>query len=836
MTVWEELRGAAPPALLRGRLLADVEEVLVLTYTCDLSFFEDVCLREAQAVRARTTVLYDAGQLTQLPGRADYLALPVVCKAGGAFHPKLVVIASKTDAVVGVGSGNATASGWHHNAEVWTTLRGEGPTVPQMFHDLADWLRHLPAVVWMEELGRERLDRVAELLTFRPAEQAPDQPVLVTTTARPIIEQLPVPKTSVSSLAVAAPFFDPKAKALRRLVDRFEPADLQLLLTRDVQCDPDALSHVVKRAGTSVVATPQSSRYHHAKIVEWRTERQSWALTGSANCSTAALIKTMAAGGNCELGLLTGMSEPLISAVPAHEVDLEQPADLHIREAAERVPSGPSLRVLGVRIGEGSVEATVLTDENQAPAWLVVEGLRLDHQRSDGKLHRYAGFPDPDWSVASDGHATTSVVTDTGTQIRDVVVTDVGAALSRIDHPSPLEHTPLPFVIADQAHQAALFEALAHLASVRPDRIANSSADNRRRQVENRITTAVGPALLRFTLGTNHQRRSTPADSEIFDPNDENDTSPSTRQSENETAWHTSPAHPETVATVLDALTTGQRTRLRREIQELVDASEDWPLPAKLAVSRLVLTVVAGGLWEDATDWSDLLYWVVLQLWLADQEESLDHEHAALATIGLIALRNGLDRRNEPDSELTAQFEELRQAYTERTGWLAAVPEETIRRYAAGLSGHTFGVLFEHTNFVTELDWILQRSALHDAVDRLASAQLDGTVVRVARGRTTRQAVLAALDALRNFPDVHVVSDDEPTVHGWWNGRRLLLVTKAGIGWRAERWERLITGIAAYSRGTPLRPPDRRWTPSGPDDPFDSTALTRGRMLSVSVE
>ncbi|MFG2054183.1 hypothetical protein ACGFI9_09130 [Micromonospora sp. NPDC048930] len=828
MTPWEELRGAAPPALLRGRPLADAEEVLVLTYTCDLSFFEDVCLREAQAVRARTTVLYDAGQLTQGPRRTDYLAVPVVCKAGGAFHPKLVVIASETDAVVAIGSGNATPSGWHHNAEVWTLLRGTGPTVPHLFHDLAAWLRRLPAAVWMDSLGRERLDRVAELLIARPADPAPGQPVLVTTAARPIIEQLPVPKAPVTALAVAAPFFDAEAEALRRLTGRFDPAELRLLLTRDVQCDPDALAGVVKRAQTGLVATPKGSRYHHAKIVEWRTADQSWALTGSANCSVAALVRTMATGGNCELGLVTGTPGLLIDAVPSEEVDLAHPARLHVRVPGERRDSDPILRVLGIRVSAERVEATVLADGNQAPMWLLVDGLRLDHDRNDGRLYVYAGIPAPDWSLVSRGAATVHVVTDTGAEIRDVVVTDVPAALSRIDRPSPLEHTPLPLVIADQAHLAALFEALAHLASVRPDRMVTPPGTNRRRQVEGRVAAAVGPALLRFALGVDVESRATPTDEEIFDGPDEEtgEASPAERREER-APRNASTTRTETVGTVLDALTPGQRTRMRREVEALVDAAEEWPLPAKLAVSRLILTLVAGGLWTDATDWSEVLYWVMVHLWIAEHEETLDDEHAALATIGLVALRNGLDRQPEPAGNLVEQFEELRQAYAGRTGWLAAVPTDTVRRYAAGLNGHVFGILFEQTNFVAELGWILGRTALHDAVDRLTNARLDsGSVVHVKGGRSTRQAVIAALDALRDFSDVHVTSDGEPAVHGWWNGRRLLLVTRFGATWRAEVWSHLMTGIATYSRGTPLRPPDRRWTASGPDEAFRS--LTPG--------
>ncbi|MFF3868198.1 hypothetical protein [Micromonospora sp. NPDC001898] len=770
--------------------------------------------------------MYDADRLTQWPRRDDYLALPVVCRAGGAFHPKLVVIASEADAVVAIGSGNATPSGWHHNAEVWTMLRSVDSTVPQVFHELAAWLRRLPTAVWMEDLGRERLDRVADILTCRPAEHGPGQPVLVTTATRPIIDQLPVPNTPVTSLAVAAPFFDPRAEALRRLVDRFGPTALNLMLTRDVQCDPDALAKVVKQATTGVVTTPKSSRYHHAKIVEWTTADQSWALTGSANCSMAALVKTMATGGNCELGLVTGTQDPLIPAVPVQEIDLARPEGLHVREPGERAPSGGVLRVLGVRVNAERVEATALTDGSQAPAWLEVDGLRLGHERSDGRLHLYAGVPAPDWSIRIGGTATVCVATDTGAEIRDVVVTDVAAALSRIDRPSPLEHASLHIVIVDQAHLAALFEALNHLSTVRPDRIATPPGTSRRRQVEGRITAAVGPALLRFALGVD-RNLPTPADDDILDgPDDEDDGSRPAWQDEPRTTGKASPVRSDTVATVLDALTAGQRTRLRREIEALVDTSQGWPLPAKLAVSRLVLTLVAGGLWADPADWSELLHWLVLQLWMTDQEESLNAEHAALATIGLVALRSGLDRQAKPDSELAEQFDELRQAYAEWTDWLAAVPEETVRRYSTGLSGHTLGVLFGQTDFVAELSWILGRSALQDAVDRLTDARLDsGCVVRVPAGRTTRLAVLAALDGLRDFPDTQVASDAEPAVHGWWNGRRLLLATRTGATWRAVMWSHLMTGIAAYSRGTPLPPPGRRWTASGPDDAFTSTGL-----------
>jgi hypothetical protein len=826
VTAWEDLVGAAPPALLRARLISDAEEVLVLTYTCDLSFFEDVCLREARAVRARTTVLFDANRLTAgpiQPRPAEYLALPVVCKGGGAFHPKLVVIASESDAVVAIGSGNATAAGWHYNAEVWTLLRGDGPTVPMLFHHLADWLRQLPEGVWMEDLGRERLDRVADLLTARPADGHPGEPVLVTSTVRPIIEQLPMPSDPVTALAVAAPFFDPRAKALARLIRRFQPDELSLLLTRDVQCDPKALADAAKLAPITTAKTPETIQYHHAKIIEWWTGTDGWALTGSANCSQAALTKTMVDGGNCELGVLSPIGSTVIGAVASDEVDLQDLADLNIRKPEPDHSSADALRVFGVRISADRVEATILVRHGEVPRWVTVSGLRLDHHHSDGSLHVYVANPRPDWMSAMAGLSTTHVTTDTDIELRDVLVTDVEAALARIDQPSPLEHTPFHELVADPAQLAALVDALTHLASVRPDRVPGTSpGTSGRRQIEARVKGAVGPALLRFALGLDtHEQTSTSTDEEMFEGSEQ------TATAEPGPAAPTTDVRPGSVTTVVDLLSEAQRTRLRRDIEKLVDDGADWSLPAKLAVCRVVLLVAASGLWREPADWYEIVYEAVSQLWSADQEETLDHEHAALAIIGLVTLHCVIELCGEPDSEVAAQFETLRRSYQEWADWLKAAPEDALRRYSAGLGGHTFGLFFERTRFADELDWILSRDALHDAVDRLSNAHISvDSVVRVATSKNTRRAVLAALDALRDFPDVHVVAEGRPEVHGWWNGRRLLLVTRVGAAWQAELWSQLLTGIATYGRGVPLRSPDRRWSPANPEAAMAQTSST----------
>ena len=105
------------PAIAPYSLIAETEraaEILVLTYTAALEFFERFAPSAARATQARVTVIADATMVSVDPGvvRAagrTSLDARAVCPANTAFHPKLLVIAGAEHATVAVGSGNLTA-------------------------------------------------------------------------------------------------------------------------------------------------------------------------------------------------------------------------------------------------------------------------------------------------------------------------------------------------------------------------------------------------------------------------------------------------------------------------------------------------------------------------------------------------------------------------------------------------------------------------------------------------------------------------------------------------------------------------------------------------------
>src|SRR4051794_18606659 len=158
--------------------------------------------------------------ITYLDGRA-------ACENGRAFHPKLLVIAGNDYATVAIGSGNATVSGWHANAELWTVLRGDGTGAPDTFVALAAWLRGLPGRVRFSSGVANALERTAELLEALPATDT--RPRLLSSLDEPILDQVPS-SNAVNELVVSSPFYDRRGAALSGLFDRLTPQQARLML------------------------------------------------------------------------------------------------------------------------------------------------------------------------------------------------------------------------------------------------------------------------------------------------------------------------------------------------------------------------------------------------------------------------------------------------------------------------------------------------------------------------------------------------------------------------------------------------------------------------------
>lgn len=306
-------------------------EAVFTTFNADLGFFERTVLGVAQATGARITVVADA-RINEHDPRAvrnagvRYVPGLAATTSGAAFHPKVSVVTGDERALVLVGSGNLTTSGWHYNAETWTVVSADHRHCPGIVSEVADWLRRLPdeavsgVAVTAEAAVRMRaaadlLDAVAARAAETNATREDGRHSLVHTLDRPILDQLPAPGeagAAVRMLELYAPFHDPHAAALRALIKRYRPRQVRLSVQSDARTvwDPVAAASTVEELSAELAFSltlleDRDGRYRHGKLVQATLENgRRWALTGSPNLSVAALMRTSRHGGNVEVGVV----------------------------------------------------------------------------------------------------------------------------------------------------------------------------------------------------------------------------------------------------------------------------------------------------------------------------------------------------------------------------------------------------------------------------------------------------------------------------------------------------------------------------------------------------
>lgn len=328
---------------------APLRELLVTGYTLDLVFLERHCVAPARALGARVTVLSDAGQAGHEPvdvrhaGRA-YQHGHAHC--AGAFHPKLVVLLGDDHLWIAIGSGNPTMSGWGHNHELWLVLRTTREHGPVACGDLGRWLIELPAVVAVPSWIADTLSEIGHAIIPVQVDNSLSDLRIVSNLRRSVLNQLPT--GPFDTVRLSAPFFDRRAAAVRALLARLQPGEVEIAVQpRLSQYSGPAL--VAATATVSQVAFRflDEQRTRHGKLIEWVGGGTCTAVVGSANLSAAALLVSTATGGNCELVASYPVPDSLLPAG-----DPAEPATVNGRntiptQADDSSPGG--LTLLGAR-------------------------------------------------------------------------------------------------------------------------------------------------------------------------------------------------------------------------------------------------------------------------------------------------------------------------------------------------------------------------------------------------------------------------------------------------------------------------------------------------------
>ena len=796
-----------------------LEEALFLSFTADLGFFEEVALGVTQATGARVTVVGDVSMARNDPrsvrraGRS-YLA-GLAYAHGAAFHPKLMVLAGPEHATIALGSGNTTLAGWQANAELWTVLRVDGEQSPTAVPEVAAWLRGLPEKVRFSAGVPQALGRVAALLDRLHGDRTPTAPQvrIVGSLRSPIIDQLP--HGPVDELAVFAPFYDQRSMALRQLLERFRPSRFTLAYQPGLSdLDGPSVAALVKEYDGRVISD-NDQRYRHGKLVEWASEGQRWALTGSPNLSVAALLLSQGEGGNCELGVITPIPATLLPNGTDEPAALLRSATPLPRPTVSNVP----LLLGALRVSDG----------------LEISVARPLSDTAHLELSQAAAPPEA-WERIADippGQATLTVTApaDAGSRVRLVVVdsdgvpsfgnivfvVDPDGALRRIAPAHSQTPTTRPPDLFADPRLAERF--LGDLETLRTGLTPTPAGASAITSTGGTVATApldgdedgweryldecagrFGHPLTRFALGLPLPTDTrTPFQDLLPVSWDERFTDDIEAALDEDDAEAVADHAPEAAgaeagtATLPDLRQADQevRRRYRRWVERLVALAPHLGPPERMLVVRLTLWTVAAGAWPPAhTDWLSLLSRAVRALNRNDLPEQIEPQVGSLAAVALAVLRS-----HAPRYEITPETLAFNEASQAVGHLLPAVDSAYVTEYTALLDA-AFGPAVDQAAVLDVASDVVQDDPLADAVWSLTERGRDvhrhGQLLLHITGRFSNPT-LVALEAVG-------AAEDAPLVGAWADSGS----DSSEGAWALVVWRRPDLIVVDARRHTPL--------------------------------
>ena len=326
----------------------EAERTLILTYNVGLAFFESQVREHLQKGRVgRVLILADWRQWTSAFREAaalrqvgsSYQIQPIVLPGRQcAAHAKLYLQAGRSGLRALVSSANLTASGVKRNAELadevsLTHSRGHIHAFARIDEILAFLTETHP--LWPSRAKVEIdwfRDQIAAL--SRTAANIDGGPELFHSIQEPILGQLlrRVDTKEVKRLTVISPFFDPKGRALRELLQAAPKARLRLVKSEGRQnLDGAALADLSRRISVEALTSVGTRRRRlHGKLIAFHGKKDSLIVSGSANATVAALLRAVkhdTAPGNLELSALRSLSEArtkndLLLPMHTRELDL----------------------------------------------------------------------------------------------------------------------------------------------------------------------------------------------------------------------------------------------------------------------------------------------------------------------------------------------------------------------------------------------------------------------------------------------------------------------------------------------------------------------------------
>lgn len=295
--------------LLSERANGNVFHSAILTcYNFDPIFFESVYLPSLRSLGiTNVIVLMDASMYDKMLADSSYayhrvslVNYTLVRQENihhGVFHSKIVILFGEEEGALVVGSGNLTFSGLSNNEEVWNVFHVRGnesvhyPLLLKAWNYVKDILHDTFSLVekqlgWITEQSLWLQEgNYPHVVTLESGEECS---VICNGVTKGILDTVAesIEGANIEEITVIAPFYDSEGHALTELRKRFCPNQINCILDLQRQSAPFELLN----SNTDMAFYKHTaSNPLHAKIIEFKSDGETWLLSGSANAGNMAL-------------------------------------------------------------------------------------------------------------------------------------------------------------------------------------------------------------------------------------------------------------------------------------------------------------------------------------------------------------------------------------------------------------------------------------------------------------------------------------------------------------------------------------------------------------------
>lgn len=304
----------------------------ILSYSCDLAFYESVLLSCLRSIRCRNNALIVDEEkyqesldiFTGFINHAGYLYTVTPIQQHGSFHPKIIFLLGDNEVALLIGTGNASVGGYSRNREIFFHLKAGNLKEKDLGLILDAWNFIKQVVEHRSGFIKSQLEMAEKetpiILEARKREGPPPHLVkfmdgskaaLITRRNKDgLLAQFRylVKSSKVQSLTLVSPFFDSGVKTIKSLLEAFDPKTLNIIIQPEtVNIDIKALNGLNdRRIKLYRFKAPLQRPVHgsepflHSKAIFIQARDGEHSLIGSANITFSALGDMKSAGLNTE--------------------------------------------------------------------------------------------------------------------------------------------------------------------------------------------------------------------------------------------------------------------------------------------------------------------------------------------------------------------------------------------------------------------------------------------------------------------------------------------------------------------------------------------------------